>query len=365
MDNIPIHPSKDWHNSTKHPGAIFIQLTTACNAKCINCPHPLTYGRNGNHPKGIMKDDIWDKIIRDIQTMGYRNQIGLYLHHEPLLDRSLFKKISQINEETEAFVVISTNGSLLNEKNRKALIDAQPRIVHININSAEKDQYEKMTGLSFETTIHQSKRFISEAAGKVHIEINCPVLPEVDTEILINLFPGVQVNTEYWANSRGGFLEEITSKDRGSRFKISDYCLQPEQNFNILFDGSVIVCCIDWVHESKKDFPNIMNSSIPEIYSGKMMQSIIHEFKSGNYERYRICRHCAIENGFIGKDKDISGSFLPTKVKKTPQSNEEKPLSVLLATNHLLTYTGSEITLFTIAKYLKRKVTSYQYMRST
>ncbi|PNX46200.1 MAG: hypothetical protein BV456_12560, partial [Thermoplasmata archaeon M8B2D] len=349
------HPPKNWYNASNHPGAIFIQLTTACNARCINCPHLFTYGSKGYHTKGIMTDDVWNKIIRDIQKMGYRNQVGLYLHHEPLLSKTLFKKIKQINEKTEAFVVISTNGLLLNEKNRKALIEAKPQIVHININSAEKDQYEKMTGLNFYTTIGNAKRFIAEAAGKLKVEINCPVLPEVDIKKLIQLFPNVQVNTEYWANSRGGLLEGITSKRRGSRFKISEYCLQPEQNFNILFDGSVVLCCLDWAHESKKNFPNIMDKSIQEIFQGEMMKRIIEEFRNSDYNRYKMCRRCAVEMNFIKERDNTSGPTLPIKNRKNHQRKNEKQLSVLLATNHLFTFTGSEITLITIAKKLKEK----------
>ncbi len=392
-------PSKNWHNSSIHPGAIFVQLTTACNAKCINCPHPFTYGRKGTHPKGVMADNIWDKIIQDIQAMGYRNQIGLYLHHEPLLERTLFRKIRQINDETEAFAVISTNGSLLNEKNRKALIDATPRIVHININSADKRQYERMTGLNFETTINNAKRFIVEASRQIHIEINCPILPEVDIEKLIHLFPDVKVNAEYWANSRGGLLEGITSDNRGSRFKLSDYCLQPEQNFNILFDGSVVLCCLDWAHESRMDFPNVGNSSILEIYNSDLMQKIIHEFKKGNYSRYQMCKHCSEEMGFINKDTPVVSPEKQCHLSKNnnientdtpviaesdnkishwgktyePDSaiqthggevnrKEKRHLNILLTNHHLLDFTGSEVFTFTIADFLKRnghKVTIY------
>ena len=355
MDCIPNQLSKDSSSTPKHPGAIFVQLTTACNAKCINCPHPFTYGPRGNNPKGVMTDEIWNKIIGDIQTMGYRNQVGLYLHHEPLLERTLFDKIRQINDETEAFAVISTNGSLLNEKNRKALIASRPRIVHININSAEIDQYEKMTGLSFETTIRQAKRFIAEAAGNVNVEINCPVLPEVDVEKLIGLFPGVQVNADFWANSRGGLLEGISSKGKGSRFKISDYCLQPEQNFNILFDGSVVLCCNDWSHESKKDFATVMDQSISEIYGGIMMRRIVEEFRGGDYGRYRICRHCAVEMGFIEKEKRPFRSPASDMPRGISQITAKQPFSILLATNHLFGFTGSEITLFTIAKCLRER----------
>ena len=191
-----------------------------------------------------------------------------------------------------------------------ALLDALPRIVHININSADKRQYESMTGLDFETTVNNAKRFIAEAGGRIQVEINCPVLPEVDIEKLIDSFPGVKVNAENWANSRGGLLEGITSKGHDSRFKLSDYCLQPEQNFNILFDGSVVLCCLDWAHESKMDFPNIMDSSILEIYSSDIMQSILHGFKNGHYGRYKMCRQCSEEMGFINKNMqsiDITG----------------------------------------------------------
>ena len=355
MECIPSAPPQNGDGGLKHPGAIFIQLTTACNAKCINCPHPFTYGPRGQHPKGTMEDKVWNKIIRDLQTMGYRNQVGLYLHHEPLLERTLFDKIKQINEETEAFVVISTNGSLLSEKNRNALIASKPRIVHININSAEKDQYEKMTGLSFETTIRQAKRFIAEAAGKIDVEINCPVLPEVDVEKLIGMFPSTRVNTEYWANSRGGLLEGISSRGRGSRFKISDYCLQPEQNFNILFDGCVVLCCNDWAHESKNDFPNVMHESIQNIYSGPLMSRIVDEFRSGDYGRYPMCRHCAVEMGFIDAAKKPFQAGSPRMKEGPSQQKSSKPLSVLLATNHLFGFTGSEITLLTIAKGLRER----------
>ena len=355
MECIPSPLSKDSDSQIKHPSAIFIQLTTACNAKCINCPHPFTYGPRGHNPKGVMADKVWNKIIGDIQAMGYRNQVGLYLHHEPLLERSLFRKIRQINEETHAFAVISTNGSLLNEKNRRFLIDARPRIVHININSAEKNQYEKMTRLNFEATISQAKRFIAEADGKIHVEINCPVLPEVDIEKLIGLFPGTQVNTEYWANSRGGLLKGISSSEKGSRFKISDYCLQPEQNFNILFDGSVILCCNDWSHETKMDFANVVDQSIWEIYSGNMMRRVMEEFRSRDYGRYRICRHCAVEMGFIEGKKRLVRPPASDMPGNKSHSTAEKPLSILLATNHLFGFTGSEITLLTIANCLSER----------
>jgi GT2 family glycosyltransferase len=63
----------------------------------------------------------------------------------------------------------------------------------------------------------------------------------------------------------------------------------------------------------------------------------------------------SIPKNYFNKEKQPSGATLPIKSKKNHQRKNEKQLSVLLATNHLFTYTGSEITLITIAKKLKEK----------
>ncbi len=74
----------------RHPDAIFVQLTTGCNAECKFCPHPFTYGAYGGHGRGNMPDEIWDELVSQICQEDYQGQVGLYLHHEPLLVKSLF-----------------------------------------------------------------------------------------------------------------------------------------------------------------------------------------------------------------------------------------------------------------------------------
>lgn len=295
-----------------HPLAIFVQLTTACNAECIMCPHPFTYGRRGSHRKGHMPSQVWDELLRQIRRAGYRGQVGLYLHHEPLLVRSLYSKIREVNETTDAFVVVSTNGALLNAENRRLLIEAEPRQVHVNITSADKAQYEETMRLDFETTFQNTHRFITEARGRICVEINCPVLPGVDTQKLVAAFPGVHVNVEYWANSRGGLLPTISAENKGSRFKLDTHCTQPTVNFNVLWDGSVILCCMDWAHESKADFPNILDCDLFETYNGVLMRTVQAEFVNGDYSRYQMCSFCAREMGFvITKLRDSSQPGLP------------------------------------------------------
>lgn len=285
----------------RHPDAIFVQLTTGCNAKCVSCPHSFTYG-NAVHKPGNMSRETWDLLLSQIKGAGYRGQVGLYLHHEPLLVKDLGAKIKEVYRRTSAYVVLSTNGALLTPAWRRELIEAQPHTVHVNISSADPDQYRQIMKLDWETTKTNTIAFILESRGRINVEINCPVLPGVDTDRLRSTFPGVKVNVEYWANSRGGLLDGVSAQGKGSRFKLGGHCMQPTQNMNVLWDGSVIACCIDWNHESRADFPRIQQQNLFETYASGVMEALRREFRDGNYKRYAMCDACSLEMGFDRKN---------------------------------------------------------------
>lgn len=279
----------------RHPQAVFVQLTTGCNAKCTTCPHPFTYGAR---KVGNMSAETWDLLVEQIAAERYRGEVGLYLHHEPLLVKDLPEKIAAINERTAAYVVLSTNAALLNAERRAALIEARPRRVHVNISSADPGQYANIMHLDWEVTRENTKAFIREATGLIDIEINVPRVPEVDMRLFYDTFPGLRINSEFWANSRGGLLEGVSAEGKGSRFKVGGHCRQPEQNLNVLHDGSVIVCCQDWEHQSKASFPNISDVSLFDTYRGEVMEAIRAEFRAGKYSRFAMCGPCSREMGF-------------------------------------------------------------------
>jgi pyruvate-formate lyase-activating enzyme len=283
----------------KHPQAVFVQLSTRCNARCVNCPYPFTYGRRDRHES--MSDEVWNAIICDLADGQYAGQIGMYLHFEPLLEPKLFERIRDVNERTSAFVVVSTNGSLLTDDAISRLVAAKPRLVHVNINSGDKRQYEEMTGLQFGRTIDRARRFIERASGEVTVEINCPVMEGTDTESLRALFSDVTVNTEFWANSRGGLVAQLnyeTPTVHRSRFHLAHSCVQPLVNLNILHDGSYVLCCMDWAHESKADLPNVLENPPLATYNSDYFVEILREFDRGDYSAYGMCQACSKEMGF-------------------------------------------------------------------
>jgi len=283
-----------------HPAAIFVQLTTACNARCIHCPHRLTYR---NEPRRDMSDEVWSKILHDMVEMEFTGQVGLYLQGEPLLHEPLADRLKQVHRETRAYTVVSTNGSLLDEKRRAALIAARPSVVHIHIPSSDSGQYEQMTTLSFERVVSNVRALVAESGGRLDVRVNCPAIPDTDWSEFETIFPNCPLEL-HAACSRAGSVSDVYANQHYTRFNTGPFCEQPTQNFCILVDGTVIVCCNDWRQTTRAEFGNVLDSPILDIYNGPAMRRVQAEFCSGDYSRYPICTACAKEMGFACTDDE-------------------------------------------------------------
>ena len=89
------------------PGALLIDITNRCNAKCVWCPNPdLTN-------VGAMDMDIYRKIIDDFGTRGGVVTFGTF--GEPLMDKHMEERIEYLKRYPKIHKIeVLTNGNLLN-----------------------------------------------------------------------------------------------------------------------------------------------------------------------------------------------------------------------------------------------------------
>jgi MoaA/NifB/PqqE/SkfB family radical SAM enzyme len=101
----------------KFPGALIIDNTNLCNAKCSWCPNDKIPAE-----KGIMSAELFEKIIEDYAKVGGIVRFGTF--GEPLLDPVFLKKIDFIRKFPSIYKLeLITNGFALNEKIAQKLID--------------------------------------------------------------------------------------------------------------------------------------------------------------------------------------------------------------------------------------------------
>ncbi len=151
---------------TGKPFKIKFESSAVCNLKCKMCP--LTSGLQ--RKQGVLKFENFKKVYDEIRV-PYLNLTGL---GEPLMNKNIFK-IIKYARKNGSLVKLDTNGTLLNKKNIKELIENNPTIVSVSIDGIKKENYESIrNGANFEEVIQNLKNLIkfrneSKSDTKIHL----------------------------------------------------------------------------------------------------------------------------------------------------------------------------------------------------
>src|SRR6266496_4055079 len=96
------------------PVEYIVETTAKCNLYCPMCPR-----ETHKQPKEDMSEDIFDRLVSGSAATGeHMMLIGL---GEPLLDPKFFDRIERC-ERHGISTLLSTNGTLLDEKNAEKLL---------------------------------------------------------------------------------------------------------------------------------------------------------------------------------------------------------------------------------------------------
>src|SRR4051812_11813600 len=107
-----------------------IELSSACNFDCAYCPeHKMT------RKKGLMEYDMAISLLNQIKEMGLTEELNFYHMGETLLHKralDVFKYAKDLGFR----IKLNTNGSRLDEKMRKDLLDLNIDKIYISYHSS-------------------------------------------------------------------------------------------------------------------------------------------------------------------------------------------------------------------------------------
>jgi len=297
-----------WHSLTSRaipsfPKTVQFETHSACNARCIFCPYAETYQ---SQPKGFMDDALFRKIVAELKNHEVR-RISPYLNNEPFLDPDLVEKLSYIKKEIPgARIVITTNGSRLDDKTIDALISSKSlRALYISFQGIEKGPYEEtMRGnLVFEETLANVENLIRKwhAAGGEKLFKICVTMVatnKIDPHKATEFWKSKGVMSKWTPlENRGGNIEEarkLAPKDSGLRRFVN--CTRLYKQAYILFNGDMVLCCTDY--ERKVVLGNVGETSIEEVWNSPKARGIRRLFWEGRLDEIPLCRDCEISDSF-------------------------------------------------------------------
>ena len=134
------------------PVEYIVETTAKCNLYCPMCPR-----ETHKQPKADMADPIFERLVREAgDSAEHMMLIGL---GEPLMDPEIFNRIEFCHRHSIS-TLLSTNGTLLDERNAARLLDSPLEQLTLSFDGATKETFEfYRKGANFEKVRNNFVRF--------------------------------------------------------------------------------------------------------------------------------------------------------------------------------------------------------------
>ncbi|MGA9947568.1 MAG: radical SAM protein [Xanthobacteraceae bacterium] len=123
------------------PVCLYLETTNRCNLLCTTCPR--TYEEL--EPPADMSWDLFTSIVDQIPRL---ERAVLHGVGEPMLVKHLPRMVRYLKDRG-TYVLFNTNGTVLNEKNGRALIEAELDELRVSFDASNPESYRVIRGKNY------------------------------------------------------------------------------------------------------------------------------------------------------------------------------------------------------------------------
>ncbi|HIJ73092.1 MAG TPA: radical SAM protein [Candidatus Hydrogenedentes bacterium] len=284
------------------PPRVQIQTQSGCNGRCVFCPNAAVLA--SGLEQGRMSPGLFHKIIDELAELTPQ-RISLYLMNEPLLDPRLPEFTRYAAEKVPgATTLVTTNGLNLDEALGLDLIAAGLKRLKVSLQSLDPETNRKLMGSHMDPArvvdnVLTMKRLIEQHRAELDLRVSMitTALNAYQTRRTRRFWRkhGIRLVTSSVEN-RGGNIDEASSLSKGAMQDRSRHCIRPYREMCILFNGDVVLCCVDWWRTAV--LGNVREQSIREVWNGPRFRAVRAALKAGDRDSQpKICLNCAESSG--------------------------------------------------------------------
>lgn len=290
------------------PFAIQIELSKGCNLQCTFCGINGFQERPGSTFQ-FMSIETADKLAKQIKDSNWTSRLEFAMHGEPTMNPKWIEIIKVFRSYLDNQIMVTTNGGGIVKT--KQITSTILSFFKAGGNKLAIDEYEKIN-------------FVS----KIRNELDVLDLDDI----------GVNVY-EYPKESKGNphrrgnenfvcFIAPISLSKNGTHsslgnhcgsggelnFSVKQRCAKPFRELSICWDGSINLCCNDFLGEFTAG--NINSKNIVEIWNGPEFSSARKFLMVPDRDSLRPCRGCShksYRNGLLPDKKGKTTLSAPTK----------------------------------------------------
>lgn len=250
---------------------INFESSTACNAKCTFCPrYEMT------RSMGEMSDELFHKIIQNGKDMGVKS-FSPFMNGEPFVFPRIWEWLDYMENEG-VWVSLYTNAEHIDVD--KIVHYKNIRYINCSINAATKETYDKtMRGPDYETVLKNTYKLFEKAPFMVRASFIISDTNAHELEDFKKQFKKIRVEGHSnWTGDRPARLER-----KGNRVP----CWVLFNQMFILWDGSVVPCCMDY--NAKQILGDVKVENLNDIWERAKWMRDKHKKLDFNIP---VCKNC-------------------------------------------------------------------------
>jgi radical SAM protein with 4Fe4S-binding SPASM domain len=136
------------------PVCAYLEVTNRCNLLCTTCPR--TYEEL--EPPADMSWDLFTSIVDQLPDLA---RVVLHGVGEPMLVPNLPRMVKYLKERG-VYVLFNTNGTVLSERNGRALIDAGLDELRVSLDASNRESFKAIRGRDYFARIVRNVRAFRE-----------------------------------------------------------------------------------------------------------------------------------------------------------------------------------------------------------
>jgi MoaA/NifB/PqqE/SkfB family radical SAM enzyme len=286
--------------TAEFPSQVIIDITEVCNLECVHCPHP-EFKKSKYYDARYLDPSLNAKIVDEVKDHG--QGVTQYIRYssdgEPLLHPKGYEMIEYAARNSGVYVTLTTNGTIMNERRTKRLLDSGVHMIDISIDAASPKTYANV----------RIKGDLKVTRANVLNLLSWIKQTGSSTKVVVSFIEQPQNQHEtadfktYWSeqgvdavvvrrlHSAAGSVINVAQNMRAEQQgEVRRPCVYPWERIILTPRGYLAFCPADWCHGSS--ICDYRDMTVVETWQSEFYSQLRDAHLGSDYSKHGFCGQC-------------------------------------------------------------------------
>jgi pyruvate-formate lyase-activating enzyme len=282
------------------PSQVVVDAAEVCNLACVHCPHP-EFKKSPHYSGAFLEPALNAKMVDEVAEHGRGHT--LYIRYtsngEPLVHPGIYDMLDYAVRRSGVFVTLTTNGTTMNGKRVRKLLESGLHLVDVSIDALEEATYAAVRVNGTLAVTRDNVRSLirmkreTGAATRIAVSFVEQERNRGEAEPFERFWRGEGVDRVVIRrlHSAAGGVPVIAHMMKREQAGVPRYpCLYPWERILLNPKGALAFCPQDWTHGSA--IADYRGTTIREVWNGEFYRRLRQAHLESDFARHAFCGQC-------------------------------------------------------------------------